>query len=240
MNPQPGQQPMFVMPVPQHNGLGVAGFLIAFVGLFIPTGIVSLLGLILSVAALGRPPRLFAVLGVLLGLLGVLIWGAAILALLFGIAVVGVVLAVLAVMAMIVTETELTTVTADMLNIQAAIVEARAHHGGSEPLAISKLGLPAAAMLDPWGRPYRLEACSSGFVDVVSDGPDGESGTSDDLRASTLDRNWERAMQGLPAAIQTMIRRTELVEQQSWGCGAGACAADDVIIIDERDWGADR
>ena len=63
-----------MVPVRESNGLGVAGFFIALFGLFIPTGIVALLGLLISLVALGRPPRGFAAMGVLIGLMGTVIW----------------------------------------------------------------------------------------------------------------------------------------------------------------------
>ena len=52
----------------------MAGFFIALFGLFIPTGIVAFLGLLVSLVALGRPPRALASLGVFIGLLGSVFW----------------------------------------------------------------------------------------------------------------------------------------------------------------------
>jgi hypothetical protein len=63
-----------MVPIRERNGLGVVGFLIAMIGLFIPTGIVALLGLMISLVALGKAPRAFAGLGVITGLFGTVIW----------------------------------------------------------------------------------------------------------------------------------------------------------------------
>ena len=231
--PHPQSPPMYVMPMPQHNGLGIAGFLLAFVGLIIPTGIVSLLGLILSVAALGRPPRFFAVLGVLLGLLGVVIWGAVFLAIGAALAFVAVVLAVLAMMALLVVETELATVTADLVNIQAAVIERMEGRSGAETPSLHELGLRESTILDPWGRPYRIIPEGGRRLEIVSDGPDGLPDTADDLRTSTLDRQWERAVESLPSTIKTMMQRTDRIERQST-CSGNVCREmDDVIVIDE-------
>jgi general secretion pathway protein G len=41
---------------------------------------------------------------------------------------------------------------------------------------------------DPWGKPWRIE-CSEDEVSVGSDGPDGASGTADDVRVPPLNRN---------------------------------------------------
>ena len=77
--------PQYVMvPMKEGNGLGVAGFFIAAIGLLIPTGIIALLGLLISLVALGKSPRGFAGMGVLIGLVGSAIWMA-----ITGIAIVG-------------------------------------------------------------------------------------------------------------------------------------------------------
>ena len=52
--PAPYGTPQFVMmPVAQRNGLGVFGFFVSLIGILIPTGVISLLGLVLSLAAIG-------------------------------------------------------------------------------------------------------------------------------------------------------------------------------------------
>ncbi len=52
----PQHQPYIMVPVRERNGLGVVGFLIALVGLAIPTGIVALLGLLISLVAQRHHP----------------------------------------------------------------------------------------------------------------------------------------------------------------------------------------
>jgi hypothetical protein len=56
-------------PPPESNALGLAGFIVSLVGLC-AGGVLSPVGLILSLVALGRPPRGFAIAGTVLGLLG--------------------------------------------------------------------------------------------------------------------------------------------------------------------------
>lgn len=71
--PQP--QPQYIMvPMRESNGLGVAGFFIALIGLAIPTGIIALLGMLVSLVALGKAPRGFAGMGVVVGLFGTVLW----------------------------------------------------------------------------------------------------------------------------------------------------------------------
>lgn len=219
---QPVQSmPVVMMPVPQHNGLAVAGFLLAVVGLFVPTGVLALLGLILSMAALGRPPRLFAILGVLIGLIGVLVWGAlmlgAVLALAFSLAG----LAVLAMFALVTAETPLVTITADMYNIADAIVgesDRRGTEGGLPDLA--GLSIDAATRLDPWGNAYVLEHRAGNErlpFDLLSWGPDGVSGSEDDIRMTDLEARWEQALSRLPASLKAFGDRAEARDRHRWG-----------------------
>lgn len=213
--------PVVMMPVSQHNGLAVAGFLLAIVGLFVPTGVLALLGLILSMAALGRPPRLFAILGVLIGLIGVLVWGAlmlgAVLALAFSLAG----LAVLATFALVAAETPLVTITADMYNLADAIVgesDRRGPEGGLPDL--DGLAIDAATRLDPWGNAYVLEPRSGDErfpFDLVSCGPDGVPGSEDDIRMTDLEARWEHALGRLPASLRAFGERADARERHRWG-----------------------
>src|SRR5690606_10490150 len=56
-------------PPADSNGMGVAGFLISLVGMC-SGGVLSPIGLILSLIAVGREPRGFAIAGIVLGALG--------------------------------------------------------------------------------------------------------------------------------------------------------------------------
>lgn len=187
--------PQFVMvPVRESNGLGVAGFFIALIGLVIPTGIVALLGLLVSLVALGKAPRGFAGMGVVIGLLGTVFW-----AVLTGVAVlaavaVGVVALVFSAGMFIVTQPEIVEVTSDMVNMSLALVEYQKDNG-KLPQEVAVLGLGVSTMTDPWGNAYRYEVIDEdpGF-DVISSGSDGIPGTADDLALSELDLVWQDAV----------------------------------------------
>jgi len=69
--PRPYQPP----PVPQTNGLGIAGFIVSLVGMVLCMGFICPIGAILSGIALIWKPRGFAIAGLILGLLGSLLWG---------------------------------------------------------------------------------------------------------------------------------------------------------------------
>jgi hypothetical protein len=69
VHPQP---PQYNSPPTETNGLGITGFVISLIGLFL-CGIPSLIGLIISLFALGKQPKGFAIAGTILGGLGLLL-----------------------------------------------------------------------------------------------------------------------------------------------------------------------
>jgi xanthosine utilization system XapX-like protein len=68
----PGQQQPYHYEPPPSNGLGVAGFVVSLSGLVVCLGLISPIGLLLSLIALTKAPRGFAIAGSVLGLLGTL------------------------------------------------------------------------------------------------------------------------------------------------------------------------
>jgi hypothetical protein len=201
-----------MVPVRESNGLGVAGFFIALIGLFIPTGIIALLGLLISLAALGRPPRGFAAMGVVIGLIGSVVWLA-----ITGLVVVGGlaagVVAILAVAAMfIMTQPEILEVTSDMFNVTIAAVEYE-EQNGNLPEDLAALSLGVTTLTDPWGNPYRYRLANHdpGF-DVMSNGADGLADTDDDLALSRINVIWEDAFEGFGEKMEEFGQRMEALE----------------------------
>jgi hypothetical protein len=188
------QQPVVVMPAGQtesrFNGLALFGFLLAVIGLFIPTGIVALLGMILCFAALGRPPRVLATLGVIIGFLGSVIWllimGLAVVAGLVGALGAGV-MGVGMAGAFMLTQPEAVEVTADMVRVAAATE--RYHHEHDEmPVNIKQLGIGIKGQTDPWGGLYIMEQIDEEpYFNILCAGPDGSFGTDDDITLLTLE-----------------------------------------------------
>jgi len=234
--PQSYGQPQFVMmPVQERNGLGVFGFFMSLIGLAIPTGLLSILGLVLSLAAIGRSPRGFATTGVILGLLGTIFW----IAVMFLLVAVGLVaalgVAVAAAGAIVLTQSEAVHVTADMINAAIAVEDYEREHG-EIPADFAALGLGVAGSIDPWGGQYKLVLVDEkpGF-DVVSSGLDREFDTDDDVRLSTLDRMWEAAMENFDQDMEEFGERMERFNgfQYSYSdgclstrvCGAAAASA---------------
>ncbi len=213
MSQQAASYPPYVMvPVRESNGLGVAGFFIALIGLFIPTGIIALLGLLISLAALGRPPRGFAAMGVVIGLFGTVLW-----LVITGVVVLGGlaagVVAILAVAAMfIMTQPEIIEVTSDMFNVTIAAVEYE-ERTGDLPNDLGALGLAVSTLTDPWGNSYRYSLADEelGF-DVMSNGADGLVGTDDDMALSRINVIWEDAFDGFGVKMEEFGQRMEALE----------------------------
>ena len=206
------QQPYVMVPVRERNGLGMVGFLIALVGLVIPTGIVALLGLMISLVALGRAPRAFAGLGVITGLFGTVIWLVITIIAVFGMLIAGVVTVVFGAGAFILTQPEIIEVTSDMLNTTMVVVEYEKEHD-ELPADLAVLGLGVSTQTDPWGRAYQLRLVDAdpGF-DIVSSGSDGEFDTEDDMALSGLGEVWGDAFASFGSKIEDLCKRLERLE----------------------------
>ncbi len=208
--------PQYVMlPIRETNGLGIAGFFIAIVGLFIPTGIVALLGMLISLVALGKAPRGFAGMGVVVGLLGTVLWLAIMGIAILGAVAVGVVAMVAGAAAFILTQPEIIEVTSDMLNVTIAAVEYE-DENKTLPEELDDLGLSVSTRTDPWGNPYRYVIVEDepGF-DVISAGSDGIMGTGDDLKLSRIDEVWENAFESFGQKMEEFGQKMERLQNRS-------------------------
>ncbi len=178
----------------QSNGLGLAGFICSLVGfvLGVLTGVGGLLcfvGLIMSLIALGRQPRGFAVAGVILGLLGCC---AGILILLFlGL---GILTLIGVGAAFVMTEGEQIEITSDMIRITTAIQQYQ-QENRVLPASLDVLNLETSAILDPWGNRYQYHFSEDSELefDLISPGKDGMPGSEDDIHLTKLDEAWDLA-----------------------------------------------
>jgi hypothetical protein len=205
--------PQYVMvPMKEGNGLGVAGFFIASIGLFIPTGIIALLGMLVSLVALGKAPRGFASMGELVGLVGSVVWMVITGVVLLGVIAVGGAMAIGGAAAFILTNPEVIEVSADMFNVTIAAVEYE-EENGSLPDDLEALELSASTRTDPWGNPYLYKITTSepGF-DIMSSGRDGVMGTDDDLALSRIDEMWENAGENFGAQLKDFGERMERLD----------------------------
>src|ERR1043165_6610289 len=146
---------------PPANGLGIAGFVVSLVGLF-SCGCLSIVGIIVSGLTLKRRPRGFAIAGLVIGLLGLVMLSAAIL---------------------VVRASGGFTILPAIWHgslVADGIQDYQRKHNGAMPTSWSDL--PGGPATDLWGRPYRFELLPDGQrVQLVSDGADGVSGTPDDV-----------------------------------------------------------
>ncbi len=180
---------------PPTNGLGLAGFICSLAGLF-TGGLLCPVGLIMSLVALGRQPKGYAIAGVILGLIGTC--GGLLLAILFG----GAMLAALglagaaAVIAM--SEPEKAEITGDSIALTTAIESVRAA-SGQLPASLDELNLDGRLLIDPWGNPYRLEILDvGGGYRIMTDGPDGVAGTPDDQNIRDMPELWRAPSESDP------------------------------------------
>jgi hypothetical protein len=191
------------------NTLGLAGFICSLAGLILGlltgglAGILCIVGLIMSLAALGRQPRGFAVAGIIIGLLGTCVGILMIMILGFGL------LALLGVAAVaFVTEAERIEITADM-----AVITGFVQHYEDEnrrlPDSLDDLEIPQSKRLDPWGTPYdyRLTPDTKMRFDLVSAGPDLQLDTEDDMRLSRLGEAWEGAFENFDEKMKEFESR---------------------------------
>lgn len=177
-----GMEPPFAQPR-ATNTLGLIGFILGVVGLCITGGILSPVGLVISFVALFRPPRGFAVAGVIVGLVGTCgcSW--------LGIPLLLVAVGVLSLGAMMgfvsgVISSTAGKEAATAFHIGVIMFGLNAYVGqhGSLPPALSDLDLPAEVLKDGWGGAFSYTPGEDGkSFKLSSPGADGTPGSKDDL-----------------------------------------------------------
>lgn len=169
----------------QTNGLGIAGFVVSLVGLCGSAGILSPIGLIISLVALGKQPRGFAVAGTVLGAVGSC---GLILAIVFipvvvlAMAALGLTAAAIGVASIAGPELEAKV---EMFVISTNIEERIHGSGGTLPATLDEVvsSLKKEQVTDPWGQKYFYEVTQNGSAyRLFSAGPDKTPGTADDVR----------------------------------------------------------
>jgi hypothetical protein len=146
----------------QSNTLGLAGFITSLVGFALTGGLLCPVGLILSLIALRRQPRGFAIAGVVLGVMGSC--GGCIIALFvlpaIAIAIAGGATVLTAAAFMLVGGTPAMETFDHMFQIKREIgVYAKQH--GAPPTSLADLNLPADMLDDGWGTPLQYQMSGS-------------------------------------------------------------------------------
>lgn len=138
------------------NGLGLAGFIVSLVGL-VSCGLISPIGLVLSLVGLGKSPKGFAIAGTVLGILGSL-WAF--------------------VLVFIVRKAQ------EPLRILPVIMAVQQYTGRyhTVPKSLDALGVQPSMLTDAWGTQYRLTPSADGrWVELRSAGADRAFDTPDDI-----------------------------------------------------------
>ena len=166
---QPPYRHPYVQPAPT-NGLGIAGFIVSLVGIVVTCGALCPLGLLLSLFALLKRPRGFAIAGTIIGLVGT-----GFIALFFGLFAT----AVLTRAGTAVVE-EQTGLTADVLAEAEHIIDTYHIDNGKLPEGIEGNKL-LVGLEDGWGGSIRYDHEDELRYLVRSPGEDGEFDTDDDV-----------------------------------------------------------
>ena len=178
-NPSQPQQPAATTHVtvthPPANNLGLAGFITSILGL-VSCGVLSPVGLLLSLIGLTKQPRGFAVAGTVIGLIGTVFLA------LMG---VGIVLGILGIGAGVKALKEYASTHEQAMKLYVDLEQQRAQSAGKTLDATTATAL-AAKYTDGWGTPLRADV-AAGVVTVISAGRDKSFDTNDDLRFNELD-----------------------------------------------------
>lgn len=167
---------------PRENQLGLIGFIVSILGLVFTCGVLSPIGLLISLAGLLSRPRGYAIAGVVTGLLGSL-WIVLIAAAFWVMAAVGVA-ARPAIQEAFVQFGEMATTVNKMVEAKAKVEEFRSKNERlPDGVEGNKL---VAEFKDSKGNALRYDVREDGYV-IRSAGRDGKFETPDDLDSTQLD-----------------------------------------------------
>lgn len=180
----------------ESNGLGIAGFVISLVGLC-SGGLLSPIGLIISLVALGKEPKGLAIAGVVIGALGSC---GIILSLVFlPVVFVGVLIAVGATAAALALAAALggpdLEAFVEMQILSGFVEKYEDSHGALPPTLVDAVGsgsTNSGLLKDPWGHDYVyvIEPGGNSYK-IFCAGPDGVPATADDIQKDGF--NWPKS-----------------------------------------------
>jgi len=150
--------------------MGIAGFVVSLVG-FLSCGLLSPIGLILSIIGMRKEPKGLAIAGLILGILGTI--GTIIIFGFFGLGAILAILGVAAAAGQIEASFEMPRIASE--------IESYEQTNGSPPPDLSVLTLDQDTLEDHWDNTYRYTVRDDGTWMLSSDGEDGVQGTPDDI-----------------------------------------------------------
>lgn len=189
----------------ESNGLGIAGFVVSLVGL-LSCGLLSPIGLIMSLIALGREPKGLAIAGVVIGAVGScgIISGV----IFFPVAIAAILAAVGLGAAAAALGGPNIEAKVDIATLSAMVEHYSEEHGGQLPLTLAEatkpLGSDSPFLKDRWNHEYVYMPSPDGrnFV-IFSKGEDGVPGTADDIYLDEKDKPAATAAPSTPTAPTT-------------------------------------
>lgn len=194
---QPGQ-PQSYQP-PPTNGLGIAGFIVSLTGMVVCLGLISPVGLLLSLIALFKEPRGFAIAGCIIGVLGTVLGALSV---------------------MVVTGAIGAGIFAGALfgNFQTSMTIDVASNDIDNHFMNNNDTLPDEATgntmisnyLDEWGNTLKYELTANSTTDytITSAGPDGTFATMDDITQYYTAFNW--ASPAMPGDFEEEVDETQI------------------------------
>lgn len=176
------QQANVVYVRPSSNGFAVAGFILALSGLFCCGAVLCPIGVVFSLIGLRKQPRGLAIAGLVIGALGT-IWGIVQLVV-FGVA--GIVSCGGIVCGGIAPH----VVTGARIEMLAREVRDFQRDNARLPASFDELPhVRKSELKDGWNHLMHLMVEDDGTFTIVSDGPDGQSETGDDIRKTRKPRH---------------------------------------------------
>lgn len=146
------------------NAAGIFGLVFSLFGL-LTCGLFSPVALVVSLLAMRKEPRVAAMAGVIISLVGMLLMLLIAVLLLIGMGMYG----------------HGNIGHGAKLFWDTAVIQVHVQEYGSVPATLAELNMPANTMTDPWGNPYVYTVFPDGLdYKLETMGPDGIYGTSDD------------------------------------------------------------
>lgn len=172
---------------PRSNWLGLTGFIVSIVGLCASGGLLSPVGLVLSVIGLFKRPKGFAIAGTIVSLLGFCCLPVSIPTILIASGAsssskVG----MWAERTFSLDPDGKTFVRIAVLSTEIPIYAAR--NNGSIPSSLDQLNVEPEGLKDGWGNPFKYELDDKGGFLLWSAGRDGSEGTADDIELIGVNR----------------------------------------------------
>lgn len=162
------------------NGLGLASFIVSLVGVLFCGGIICPIGVIMAIIAMSKPPKGFAIAGLVIGIIGSL-WLVG-LVLLLVLASIGVAVGIGAAIFGGILGIPYFQVALDAQQIRERAGDYLAQNG-AYPDSLDALTFTKQSTLeDPWGAAYRYElGADQRSATLTSSGPDKQFDTGDDI-----------------------------------------------------------